>query len=1101
MKKYIAFISFFCVTLLRAQGPNICANFYAVTGNSAYICSTGIPNSSTFVPIAIPPGANGMALGSSFGFLAPNPTLWTVIGGTYWYFNGSTFVNSTHFAGLGALNPGGSINYIYNITMTGQVTRYNGIGNATPVTSFTIPNFLVSDVVGDDQDNFYLLRQQNPQMLGVYNSAGVLTCSYSVSGMANSPAGGALAIIDNTVTVQNQNGYYVGIISGGAVSFTQTALPFTNVSDFANCFRNTAFSSGINPSVPNLSCLITTLALTASASPTININNYNWSGPSIIGATNQPSIQVAGVGVYNCTITSCEGATSISAYTVSSLITNPLIVAQASKPAVCVGDSVTLSASGASTYTWLPINAIATSTVVFPTTNSTYTVIGQDANGCLGSDTISVMLNVNPTITAVASPTSLCSGGSATLTASGTAGVFNWEPGNLQGVSVVVSPGSTTIYTVTTAMGSCTAMATATVYNPTSPQLITSGNTLTCVNPTAQLIVLPGSVNDTIAWFGPGIISPNNSTTLNVNVAGTYTLVVTNTLANCVSIDSVKIFNQINPIQLNIVSSATQVCYPGNTTVTMQINSPSFITWSPNLFINTTTGPLVTVTPSTTTTYTVLGVLGACTGIAAITISVNTTPTVLASLNNPTICAGQILALSASGAANYFWLPGNLSGSLISVSANQNIKYVVTGESGNCFSSDTVRVNVLPSPLLTPTVWPVLMCPGNNATLKVSDATSYTWQPGGANGSSITVTPSVTTSYTVTGSNTLGCSSSSVVTVSLYQAPTITALASSSAICVGDSVQLQAQGANSFTWFPGNITGTAITVSPFVTSNYTVVATNTACSSERVVSVNVSECVTPVFGITNAADKPQPENQDMYRIDFTVTAVNSSLHHFNNVKLKNDLKTTFTAPCTYSILVPPSLVSKNSKLVVNPFYDGTTDVDLIKSDLSEMNASKRDTVVFSVLLEPKGFYGRVSNFTYGSADYLFQFSVSDTSNNGLVWDPDGDGNPANNNELTPIDVDFINFFIPEGFSPNGDDNNDLFEIKGLYGRPVKLTVFNRWGNKVYEKSNYDNSWDGRVNVAGLSFGNGKLPQSTYYYILQFLDGRKETKAGFVVLQY
>jgi gliding motility-associated-like protein len=90
-------------------------------------------------------------------------------------------------------------------------------------------------------------------------------------------------------------------------------------------------------------------------------------------------------------------------------------------------------------------------------------------------------------------------------------------------------------------------------------------------------------------------------------------------------------------------------------------------------------------------------------------------------------------------------------------------------------------------------------------------------------------------------------------------------------------------------------------------------------------------------------------------------------------------------------------------------------------------------------------------------------------------------------------------FIPNGFSPNGDGKNDVWFIKGL-PKDTKVTIFNRWGNKVYQKDGYDNTWDGRPNVSG-TLGTDKLSQGTYYYIIEFNDGKTQNANGFVVIQY
>lgn len=89
--------------------------------------------------------------------------------------------------------------------------------------------------------------------------------------------------------------------------------------------------------------------------------------------------------------------------------------------------------------------------------------------------------------------------------------------------------------------------------------------------------------------------------------------------------------------------------------------------------------------------------------------------------------------------------------------------------------------------------------------------------------------------------------------------------------------------------------------------------------------------------------------------------------------------------------------------------------------------------------------------------------------------------------------------IPNGFSPNGDGTNDVFEIEGIDKFPGNvLFIYNRWGNLVYKKKEYANEWDGRSNVNGVMFGE-ELPNGTYYYIL---DLNKEQKPvnGFVVLK-
>ncbi len=168
---------------------------------------------------------------------------------------------------------------------------------------------------------------------------------------------------------------------------------------------------------------------------------------------------------------------------------------------------------------------------------------------------------------------------------------------------------------------------------------------------------------------------------------------------------------------------------------------------------------------------------------------------------------------------------------------------------------------------------------------------------------------------------------------------------------------------------------------------------------------------------------------------------------------------------------------------------------------STLTALKRDTIVFTVKVTPNEVYCPFKNTVIGYATQFGSIVVSDSSNNGFIWDPDGDGDSTNNDTMTVVCFPEMNLEIPTGFSPNGDIVNELFVINGLNGRKVKLTVYNRWGNKVYENNEYDNSWNGTVNISSIKFGQEKLTQATYFYIIEFLDGEQETFTGYVILQY
>ncbi|NOU60240.1 gliding motility-associated C-terminal domain-containing protein [Marinifilum caeruleilacunae] len=103
-----------------------------------------------------------------------------------------------------------------------------------------------------------------------------------------------------------------------------------------------------------------------------------------------------------------------------------------------------------------------------------------------------------------------------------------------------------------------------------------------------------------------------------------------------------------------------------------------------------------------------------------------------------------------------------------------------------------------------------------------------------------------------------------------------------------------------------------------------------------------------------------------------------------------------------------------------------------------------------------------------------------------------------------LDPNQVELFIPSSFSPNNDNINDKFYIKGIENYPEnEFIVFSRWGTKVFEKKNYNNqdAWDGSYNNAGVKLGPGdKLPKGTYFFKLIIKD-KEYVKSGYIVVKY
>ncbi|MBK6521872.1 MAG: T9SS type A sorting domain-containing protein [Sphingobacteriaceae bacterium] len=136
------------------------------------------------------------------------------------------------------------------------------------------------------------------------------------------------------------------------------------------------------------------------------------------------------------------------------------------------------------------------------------------------------------------------------------------------------------------------------------------------------------------------------------------------------------------------------------------------------------------------------------------TIMVNASPTI-STLNSSPICVGNSANISASGATSYVWNTSSTSASIV-VSPTLTTTYTVTGTVAGCSNTSTLNVLVHPLPNVTATSINSLICDGEAAVIIAGGATSYVWNTS-ATSQSITVTPTVTTLYTVTGTDINGC--------------------------------------------------------------------------------------------------------------------------------------------------------------------------------------------------------------------------------------------------------------------------------------------------------------------------------------------------------
>ncbi|MBS1652942.1 MAG: gliding motility-associated C-terminal domain-containing protein [Bacteroidetes bacterium] len=605
----------------------------------------------------------------------------------------------------------------------------------------------------------------------------IITTTGSVS--TYSWSGPSIVGVSNTATV----------VAGGGGTYNYSIL-FSNGCTATGAFNVATNNAVINPNPVasnSVDCNNTSATISAAATPSTGTYSYTWStGSTASSITVNPTSNTSYTVIAADPSNGCLG-TAVITVTASTAAPSSFSTSTSSYTLSCSNPttSITAGAVGAASYSWSAPTGTTGAAILSGSNSATavlsgagvFSVIAIGSNGCSTSvQTVTLVPNTNaPTYSlSNSNPSITCFSGapsvSVTITSSVAITSYTWGPSSgisgSSSSSVVTFSAAGTYTGIITASNGCNSNVNITVSNNSViPNFVAGTGTAQAISCTNSLVTIaptftPNS-NLTYTWSGPGIVGSSNNSSVQVNLNGTYNLIVTNTLTGCSNASlSIPVVGSNIPPTLTVTSTSSIGigCSPSISTVALSAGSSSSVNY---LWSNGATTSVISTSTPGNYTVTVTNASSNCSSTQTISVANNSiSPTLSITSNGNLPCGGGTTAVNATSSSTntstYNWagvgvVSGNTSQTAIINTAGIYTVQVIDQITG-CSATSTVSISstsVNAFAVASPTqgVAPLQVTFTNQST----GATSYSWTLG--NGNSTQQNPNVTYSnfgtYTV----------------------------------------------------------------------------------------------------------------------------------------------------------------------------------------------------------------------------------------------------------------------------------------------------------------------------------------------------------------
>lgn len=1056
-------------------------------GNIAAFTATNASASAINATITVTPTANGCPGTPSTYTITVNPTPTVVVPANITVCNGGN-VAASNFT-----SPVAGATFAWTNSNTAIGLAANGSGNTA---SFTATNATTAPITATitvtpsagctGPSNTYTITV-NPTPTVVV-PANIIVCDGATIAATNftSPVAGATFAWTNNNTAIGIAASGIGnIASYTAANTTASAINATiTVTPTANTCPGTPsnYDITINP-IPTVVVPANITVCNGSTVPATNFSSpvagatYTWTnsnttiGLAANGVGDIASFTAVNAGTTAATATitvtpaaGCPGTPNTYTITINP---TPTVVVPANI-AVCAGVNIPASnftspVAGA-TFAWtnsntaigLGANGVGNVPAFIGTNPNASAISGTidvtpTANTCVGTPSnYTITINPMPTVNAGSDDT-ICFGASTLLNAipNGAGFSYNWTPATGLSATNVFNPTANPSITTTYTV----TVTSASGCSGTDDVIIHSDSQITAAK-TAFDVTCNGACN------GQAIVIPAGG-------SGGYTYLWSNSATT---------------------ASITGLC-PGSYTVT--ISDSWGCTFTTDTAVTEPTALVAAITASTPTSCNAV-----CDGTAN------------SSANGGTIGAGYAFSWNSVPAQNTANATALCAG-----------PYVLTVTDANgCI--DTAHVTIIePSPVVVNPIAPVTICIGSSTVIAAvatggNGGYNYTWLPAGTgNTATVTVSPIVTTTYTVNVTDANGCSAPAVQAVVNVNPPLSVTAFGTTSICPGNSTPISALavggdgGPYTYTWGPvGTPAGTPVTVSPSTNTTYTVIATDNCGTPPAMDSVTISILPLPVIDFAaNITSGCAPLCVNF--TDSTLIASGSIATwswDFGGAGTSNQQNPSncFPNPGQYSITLTASSAAGCSATFTN-----TNMINVFEIPTAEFTASPNPaSVLNSEVAFTDQSFANINywewNFGDGSAlvtnvqnpvhNYPNDIPSNYTATLTVHNNHDCYASVTHTIEIAPE----FTFFIPNAFTPNDDGINDFFNGTGIGIKEYEMFIFDRWGNMIYYTDSLLKPWNGKAN-----HGSEMAQQDVYVWKVKLTDvfDRKHNYIGTVTI--